>query len=103
MLFPSIDPLVSMSELVASGKSGARHAAIATRARALLARYAAIDPEFARFGTDERASDPEIVRTHRLLAYLRQPFLVAEPFTGRPGEWVSQPQLLDEVEAILDQ
>ncbi len=103
MLFPSIDPSASMSGPVASGKSGARHAAIATRARALLARYAAIDPEFARFGTDERASDPEIRRTHRLLAYLRQPFLVAEPFTGRPGEWVSQSQLLDDVEAILAQ
>ncbi len=103
MLFPSIDPSDSMSDLVTSGKSGARHAAIATRARALLQRYVAVDPEFARFGTDGSASDPEIARTHRLLAYLRQPFLVAEPFTGRPGEWVSQPQLLDDVEAILAQ
>lgn len=104
MLFPSIDPLVSMSELVGSAKVGARHAAVATRARALMQRYAAIDSDFALFGNSEEAtSDPDIARAHRLLGYLRQPFLVAEPFTGRPGEWVSQPQLLDDVEAILSQ
>jgi RNA polymerase sigma factor (sigma-70 family) len=102
LLFPSIDPLVSMSDLLSTGKAGARHVEVATCARALLQRYAAIDADFALFGTpDGTASDRDIARTHRLLGYLRQPFLVAEPFTGRPGEWVSQPQLLDDVEAIL--
>jgi F0F1-type ATP synthase beta subunit len=71
------------------------------RARELMRRYVAIDPDFALIGATEKQSDPDIVRAHRLLGYLRQPFLVAEPFTGQPGEWVTQHQLLDEVDAIL--
>ncbi len=102
LLFPSIDPLVSLSELLTAGKLGSRHADIATRARQLIARYVAIDPQFELFGTaHEAAVDPDIVRAHRLLGYLRQPFLVAEPFTGRSGQWVSEDELLDDVEAIL--
>jgi F0F1-type ATP synthase beta subunit len=67
----------------------------------LVERYVSVDPTFERFGTKDSSSDPDIAPAYRLLDYLRQPFLVAEPFTGRPGEWVSQRQLLDDVEAIL--
>ena len=65
-------------------------------------RYAEIDADFCLFAAShEKESDSDVVRAHRLLAYLRQPFLVAEPFTGRSGEWMSQDRLLDDVEAIL--
>lgn len=102
MLFPSIDPLVSLSDLLVDGKLAARHVDVASRARGLMARYAAIDPDFELFKTtSEKATDPDIIRAQRLLSYLRQPFMVAEPFTSRPGEWVAQQQLLDDVEAIL--
>jgi F0F1-type ATP synthase beta subunit len=68
----------------------------------LMEKYAAIDPDFSLFGTShESRSDADVVRAHQLLGYLRQPFLVAEPFTGRSGEWMSQGRLLDDVEVIL--
>jgi RNA polymerase sigma factor (sigma-70 family) len=103
-LFPSIDPLASLSDLVITGRIGARHVDVATRARELMERYAAIDPDFSLFGTShERRTEPDVARAHQLLGYLRQPFLVAEPFTGRSGEWMSQGRLLDDVEAILGQ
>ena len=101
MLLPSIDPLASVSELLASGRAGRRHTDIAARARRLVEHYVSVDPTFERFGAVYASSDPDIARAQELLDYLRQPFLVAEPFTGRPGEWVSQRQLLDDVEAIL--
>ena len=102
LLFPSIDPLASLSDLVSSGRIGARHVDVAMRARQLMERYAVIDSDFSLFAAShERESDSDVVRAHRLLAYLRQPFLVAEPFTGRSGEWMSQDRLLDDVEAIL--
>jgi RNA polymerase sigma factor (sigma-70 family) len=101
-LFPSIDPLASLSDLLVDGKIEARHVDVARRARQVMERYAAIDPEFDLFGTtSEKATEPDVARAHRLLTYLRQPFMVAEPFTSRPGEWIAQQQLLDDVEVIL--
>jgi RNA polymerase sigma factor (sigma-70 family) len=101
-LLPSIDPLLSLSEPLDAGKVGARHTDIAARARQLIADYVAIDPGFELLGTARGAQPaPDLVRAHRLLGYLRQPFLVAEPFTGRLGQWLSEAQLLDDVESIL--
>jgi|GEM_PF-2968951 len=103
-LFPSIDPLASLSDALIEACVGRRHVDVARRAKALLARYVAIDPDFALFGAAHGSDlSPDVVRTHRLLAYLRQPFLVAEPFSGQPGQWVSQNQLLDDVESMLSQ
>jgi len=101
-LFPSIDPLASLSDPLIEACVGQRHVDVARRAKELFARYVAIDPDFELFGA-AGAGDvaPDVVRTHRLLGYLRQPFLVAEPFSGRPGQWASQNQLLDDVESIL--
>ena len=69
----------------------------------MLDAYARLDPNFDLFGADHKRPSEGVVRAHRLLGYLRQPFLVAEPFSGHPGVSVGQTELLDEVEAILDQ
>ncbi len=102
-LFPSINPLVSLSNALDRDVVGARHWDVAGRAKALMAAYVRIDPTFDLFGADHKAqTNRDVVRAHKLLAYLRQPFLVAEPFTGHPGQWIDEAQLLDAVEAILD-
>jgi F0F1-type ATP synthase beta subunit len=36
------------------------------------------------------------------LTCLCQPFLIAEPFNGRPGEQVAHWDFLDEIESLLD-
>ena len=103
-LFPSIDPLASLSDVLTEVCVGPRHVEVAQRARELFARYAAIDPHFELFGTAHAGDvSPDVVRTHRLLRCLRQPFLVAEPFSGQPGQQVGQNQLLDYVESILSE
>ncbi len=107
-LFPSIDPSASLSDALTAQFVGSRHVEVAARAAALLGDYAQIDPMFDLFRERSRASeDPQtetdVARARKLLDYLTQPFLVAEPFSGHPGEWVGQAELLDGVEAILDQ
>jgi len=103
MLFPSIDPLASLSDSLTDGLVGRRHLEIAQRAKQVLDEYARLDPDFDLFGADHQEANASVIRAHRLLGYFRQPFLVAEPFSGHPGVLVGQTELLDAVEAILDQ
>jgi len=41
-------------------------------------------------------------RGERLESYLSQPFYAAEPYTQKPGEWVSLYDTLEDVRRILD-
>ena len=103
-LFPALDPSASLSDALNEQLAGPRHVEVVLRAKALLESYQRIDPSFDLFGADhQQQSNPDVVRAHRLLGYLRQPFLVAEPFTGQPGQWIGEEAMLDAVEAILDQ
>ena len=104
LLFPAIDPSASLSDALNEQLAGPRHVEVVLRAKALLESYQRIDPSFDLVGADhQQQSNPDVVRAHRLLGYLRQPFLVAEPFTGQPGQWIDEEAMLDAVEAILDQ
>jgi ankyrin repeat protein len=78
-LFPALDRERSRSRPIAALLGGE----LAERARGLLRR------------DDERA--------RCLQAYLTQPFFVAEPNSGRPGESVTRAELLADVAALLDE
>lgn len=41
-------------------------------------------------------------RGERLEAFLTQPFYTAEPYTNRPGAWLTLQETLDGVRRILD-
>lgn len=45
---------------------------------------------------------PPIKARKKLKMYFTQPFYVAEPFTKKSGEWVTNDQLLSDVKSILD-
>lgn len=92
-LFPAIDPESSLS--AAAESLTAEHRQLAEQAVRSLADYKAADPQFAALS--QRSGE----RAVRLLRYFCQPFQVAEPFTGRPGEWVARDQLFEDVAAIL--
>lgn len=77
-LFPALDPWKSRSRTIPELAGGE----IADAARALL-----------------RRDEP---RAHCLRAYLTQPFFVAEPNSGRPGENVARADMLADVAALLD-
>ena len=68
------------------------------RARKIIADYVAIDPDLDRvFSEDE---NPVCGATRELLAYLRQPFYVTEPFTGTDGEFVGAAELMEKLAVI---
>jgi F0F1-type ATP synthase beta subunit len=98
-LFPALDPSACLSSVLTFEAVGQRHVDLARTARDGLLGYAQLDPGFERI---DIAEQPEVAGCFpTLLRYLSQPFLVAEPFPGRPGAWVRRTQLLDEVEALL--
>jgi RNA polymerase sigma factor (sigma-70 family) len=115
-IYPSLDPLESHSSALSEARVGARHLRLARRARETLGRYAGRDPDLVAFEPGGAAADPHYAGREpgritaageedrvalRLIRYLAQPFFVTEPFSGRPGEWTGQAELLDDVQEIL--
>lgn len=92
-LYPAIDPLHSTSALIGTEAISETHRTVAERARALLARYRKLTPE-----TDQTI----IVRGQRLQRFLTQPYVVAESFTGLPGESVLLAQTIADVQEIIE-
>jgi F-type H+-transporting ATPase subunit beta len=97
--FPAVDPLASRS----GAEVDAEHARIADEARTLLARYRELVPDLGE-GDPARLAEAEqelVGRARRLQAYLTQPFLSAEAFSGEPGSVVPLAGTLEDVARIL--
>jgi F-type H+/Na+-transporting ATPase subunit beta len=82
-IWPAIDPLASASRLLDERFVGAEHARVARAAQDLLRGYGDTDIGGA-------AGDDPLLRgrARRVLLFQGQPFVVAETFTGLPGEYV---------------
>ena len=67
---------------------GDRHYQIARQVQTILQRYRELQDIIAILGVDELSEDDKMIvhRARRLERFLSQPFLVAEVFTGKPGE-----------------
>jgi F-type H+-transporting ATPase subunit beta len=97
-IWPAVDPLASGSRLLSQQHVSAEHVRVAHAARELLAGYS----DLAEGG----AGDDSVLqaRARKALLFQMQPFVVAEPFTGRPGEYVPLEETLrgfDEIVAGL--
>ena len=82
---------------------GERHAEVAARVKAALAKYEELRDIIALMGIDE-LSPPDrraVLRARRLRRFLTQPFSVTEQFTGVPGVYVPLADTLAGCEAIL--
>jgi F-type H+-transporting ATPase subunit beta len=80
-IWPAIDPLQSSSRLLDERLVSAEHLRIADEARQLLQRTGVVA------GASE-ANDLLYARARRTLLFQAQPFVVAEPYTAVPGEYV---------------
>ena len=87
-IYPAVDPLASSSRVLDPQYVGDRHYAIARRVQRTLQRYRELQDIIAILGVDELSEEDKIVvqRARRMERFLSQPFLVAEVFTGKPGE-----------------
>ncbi len=86
-IYPAIDPLASSSRILDPQIVGERHYKVAREVQRILNRYRELQDIIAILGVDELSiEDKQVVhRARRLERFLSQPFLVAEVFTGKPG------------------
>ncbi len=113
--FPAVNPVVSTSTVLEGGHLEPAHLTVQQRARKLLRRYRDLhalvrvqrsdNMQHSRSGGVQNLPEAELQtfrRGERLEAFLSQPFYTAEPFTGKPGQWVTVQETIDGVRRILD-
>ena len=76
----------------------------ARRVQTILQRYRELQDIIAILGVDELSEDDKLVvhRARRIERFLSQPFLVAEVFTGKPGEITPLAETIRSFEEICD-
>jgi len=103
-IYPAIDPLASSSRILDPQYVGARHYACARRVQGMLQRYRELQDIIAILGVEELSEDDKLVvhRARRIERFLSQPFLVAEVFTGKPGEITNLGDTIRSFEELCD-
>ncbi|MEX0676283.1 MAG: F0F1 ATP synthase subunit beta [Pirellulales bacterium] len=103
-IYPAVDPLASSSRILDPQYVGARHYAVARRVQTTLQRYRELQDIIAILGVEELSEQDKLVvhRARRMERFLSQPFLVAEVFTGKPGEITSLSDTIRSFEEIAD-
>jgi len=103
-IYPAVDPLASNSRVLDPQYVGDRHYAIARRVQGTLQRYRELQDIIAILGVDELSEEDKLVvhRARRMERFLSQPFLVAEAFTGKPGEITPLEETIRSFEEIAD-
>ncbi|TWT63061.1 F0F1 ATP synthase subunit beta [Rubinisphaera italica] len=103
-IYPAIDPLASSSRILDPQYVGERHYTIAQRVQQILQRYRELQDIIAILGVEELSEEDKLIvhRARRIERFLSQPFLVAEPFTGKPGKITPLQETLDSFEEICD-
>ncbi|MCA9223625.1 MAG: F0F1 ATP synthase subunit beta [Pirellulaceae bacterium] len=103
-IYPAVDPLASSSRILDPQYVGDRHYAIARRVQTTLQRYRELQDIIAILGVDELSEDDKLIvhRARRIERFLSQPFLVAQVFTGKPGEITSLSDTIRSFEEIVD-
>ena len=88
-IYPAVDPLASSSRVLDPQYVGQRHYDCARTVQQTLQRYRELQDIIAILGVDELAEEDKLVvhRARRMERFLSQPFMVAEVFTGKKGEF----------------
>ena len=103
-IYPAIDPLASNSRLLDPQFVGERHFNVADRVKRILQRYRDLQDIIAILGVDELSEDDKkvVARARRIERFLSQPFFVAEPFTGKSGEFTKLEDTITSFEELCD-
>jgi F-type H+/Na+-transporting ATPase subunit beta len=103
-IYPAVDPLASNSRLLDPQIIGEKHFAVARRVQSILQRNRELQDIIAILGVEELSEeDRQIVsRARRIERFLSQPFLVAEPFTGKPGNVTPLAETIRSFEELCD-
>ena len=103
-IYPAVDPLASNSRLLDPGIVGEKHFAVADRVKRTLQRYRELQDIIAILGVDELSEDDKAMvgRARRIERFLSQPFFVAEPFTGKSGEFTKLEDTIRSFDELVD-
>ena len=103
-IYPAIDPLASNSRLLDPLIVGERHFIVADRVKRILQRYRELQDIIAILGVDELSEEDKanVNRARRIERFLSQPFFVAEPFTGKSGNFTSLADTIRSFEELCD-
>src|SRR5690349_12730938 len=103
-IYPAVDPLASSSRILDPQYVGERHYKCARRVQTMLQRYRQLQDIIAILGPDELSEEDKLIvhRARRMERFLSQPFLVAEVFTGKPGEITPLADTIRSFEEIAD-
>ena len=103
-IYPAVDPLASSSRILDPQYVGDRHYNVARKVQTTLQRYRELQDIIAILGVDELSEEDKLVvhRARRMERFLSQPFLVAEVFTGKPGEITTWEDTIRSFEEIAD-
>ena len=103
-IYPAVDPLGSTSRILDPQYVGQEHYDVARRVQTILQRYRELRDIIAILGVDELSEDDKLLveRARRIEVFLSQPFFVAEPFTGKKGEYTSLAETIRSFREICD-
>ena len=103
-IYPAIDPLASSSRILDPQYVGARHYNCARRVQTIQQRYRELQDIIAILGIEELSEEDKLVvhRARRIERFLSQPFFVAEPFTGKKGEYTKIEDTIRSFEELCD-
>jgi F-type H+-transporting ATPase subunit beta len=103
-IYPAIDPLASNSRLLDPLYVGDEHFAVADRVKRILQRYRELQDIIAILGVEELSEEDKatVARARRIERFLSQPFFVAEPFTGKSGNFTSLKDTIRSFKELCD-
>lgn len=103
-IYPSVDPLASVSAALDSDAVTEEHRKISLETRKILQRNKELQHIIAILGIDELSPQDKILvsRARKIIKFLSQPFFTAEAFTGRPGKFVPLEKALEGFKKIIN-
>ena len=103
-LFPAVDPLASSSRILDPIVVGQEHYDVARGVQRVLQRYKDLQDIISILGIEELSDEDRltVARARKIQRFLSQPMFVAEPFTDRPGKFVTLKETVRGFREILE-
>ena len=103
-IYPAVDPLDSVSQVLTESIVGKEHYAVARKVQSILQRYKKLQDIIAILGMDELSDQDKIIvnRARKIQKFLSQPFAVAEQFTGMEGKFVPISETIRSFKEIIE-
>ncbi|MBI2029131.1 F0F1 ATP synthase subunit beta [Candidatus Gottesmanbacteria bacterium] len=103
-LYPAVDPLSSSSRILDPAVVGEEHYKITRGVQKVLQRYKDLQDIIAILGMEELSDEDKttVSRARKIQRFLSQPMFVAEPFTARPGKYVTLAETVAGFKEILE-